>query len=79
MKRTTISLPEGLATAMEREARRRRVSVAEVARQALAEHLGLDEHRRSLSFIGIADSGQATTAQDFEEFLAREWRPDRDR
>lgn len=78
MKRTTISLSDELASAAEREARRRRVSVAEVARTALAEHLGLIGTRRRLPFAGIVDSGQTDTAARAEEILEREWRPDRD-
>lgn len=80
MKRTTISLPDELAHAAEREARRRRVSLAEVARAALAEHLGLTGRApRKLSFAGIGDSGNTDTAERVEEILADEWRPDLDR
>jgi hypothetical protein len=80
VKRTTISLPDDLALAVEREARRRRVSVSEVARQALSEHLGLTDGRpRRLGFIGIARSGYHDTAERIEELLAEEWDPDRDR
>lgn len=79
MKRTTISLPDDLAAAAEREARRRRTSVADVARVALAEHLGFSGRSRQLPFAAIADSGHTDTAANFEEILAREWHPDRDR
>ncbi len=82
MKRTTISLPDDLASAVEREAHRRRVSVSEVARQALAEHLGRDgATRRRLPFAAIGRSGKGSTARDLEEILAREWAEhiDRDR
>jgi len=81
MKRTTISLPDDLAVAVEREARRRRVSVSEVARQALAEHLGMDGRRRHIPFAAIGRSGKGSTARDLEEILAREWAEhiDRDR
>jgi Arc/MetJ-type ribon-helix-helix transcriptional regulator len=82
MKRTTISLPDDLAVAVEREARRRRVSVSEVARRALAEHLGLDDGaRRKLPFVALGRSGHHDTAERIEEILAREWADhiDRDR
>lgn len=80
MKRTTISLPDDLAVATEREARRRRVSVSEVARQALAEHLGLnDVARRPLPFAALGRSGRRDTAERLEDLLAQEWTPDRDR
>ncbi len=74
MKRTTISLPDELATAVQREARRRRLSVSEVTRQALAEHLGLDgRKRRALPFVALGRSSEPNVARDAEEILAREW------
>lgn len=80
MKRTTISLPDDLALAAEREARRRRVSVSELARQALAEHLGLNGAvRRPLPFAALGRSGRRDTAERLEELLGEEWTPDRDR
>jgi Arc/MetJ-type ribon-helix-helix transcriptional regulator len=80
MKRTTISLPDDLATAVQREARRRRMSVSEVTRQALTEHLGLDgTKRRKLPFAAIGRSGQPDLADRMEEILAREWADDIDR
>ena len=42
MKRTTVSLPDELASAVAREAERRRTSVSEVTREALLAHLGID-------------------------------------
>jgi predicted transcriptional regulator len=72
MKRTTISLPDDLAQDVAREAQRRRVSLSEVAREALSEHL----HRPAsvgLPFIGIGRSGTHDTARRAEEILAREW------
>ena len=79
MKRTTISLPDELAAALEREARRRRVPVSQVAREALEAHLGRGAGGRDLSFKAIGRSGHRTTARDIEEILADEWAIDRDR
>lgn len=58
MKRTTISLPDDLAAALEREAGRRRVSVSQVAREAIEARLGWDQEERDIPFIGLFDSGQ---------------------
>lgn len=72
MRRTTITLPDDLAQDIAREAQQRRVSVSEVARDALREHL----NRRAaggLPFIGIGRSGTSDTARRAEEILAREW------
>jgi hypothetical protein len=74
MKRTTISLPDELAAALERAARRREVSVSEVARSALASHLGLEPGApREVPFAAVGRSGGGTTARDVERELAREW------
>jgi Arc/MetJ-type ribon-helix-helix transcriptional regulator len=72
MKRTTISLPSDLAQDVEREAQRRRVSISEVARDALREHMQRPQ-ANPLAFIGIGRSGQHDTARRAEEILAREW------
>jgi Arc/MetJ-type ribon-helix-helix transcriptional regulator len=80
MKRTTITLPEALARAAEREAHRRRTSVSAVVREALAAYVGLTVgERRSLPFAALGDSGHRTTSRDFEEILEAEWSRDRDR
>ena len=80
MKRTTISLPDDLAVALEREAQRRRLSVSYVVREALQAQLGLaGDKPRKLPFAALGGSGHRNTARDFEEILAAEWSPDRDR
>jgi len=74
MKRTTISLPDDLAQALGREARRRHASASEVTRAALQEHLGMAPGRpRSLPFAAVGRSGQHSTARDMEQLLEREW------
>ena len=55
MRRTTITLPERMANALEREARRRQTSASEVVRLALQQHLHLmdpEDGPRKLPFIG---------------------------
>ena len=80
MKRTTISLPDDLAAALEREASRRRVSVSQVAREAIEARLGRSSPGpRELPFAALGRSGHRHTARDFEEVLAAEWADDRDR
>jgi Arc/MetJ-type ribon-helix-helix transcriptional regulator len=74
MKRTTISLPDDLAQALEREARRRSTSVSEVTRDALTEHFGLTPGEpRELPFAALGRSGHNTTGRDMEELLEQEW------
>ncbi len=75
MKRTTISLPDDLAEALERAARRRNVPASAIARDALSLYLGLGTaaDRRELPFADVGRSGLHTTARDMEELLTAEW------
>jgi predicted transcriptional regulator len=71
MKRTTISLPDDLAAALEREASRRRVPVSQVAREAIEARLGwADEGPREIPFAAIGDSGRTDGSAfiDSDEF-----------
>jgi metal-responsive CopG/Arc/MetJ family transcriptional regulator len=77
MKRITISVPEDLMAALHREARRRGVTLSQVAREAIEAHLSRGSGaRRKLSFAGVARGSDRTTARDAEEILAREWEED---
>jgi len=76
MKRTTISLPDRLAAAVEREAKRRRVPVSQIAREALEARLGVADERRSLAIAGLGRSGHRDTARNVEEILEAEWADD---
>ena len=58
MKRTTISLPDDLAARVEREAKRRRVSVSQVTREALESRFGSPGRRRKLPFVVLERSGK---------------------
>jgi len=79
MKRTTISLPDDLAAALVREARRRRVPVSQLAREAIEARLGWDEAGpRKIPFIGIAGSGEGPSdlAANLDEYLEEHWADD---
>jgi Arc/MetJ-type ribon-helix-helix transcriptional regulator len=74
MRRTTVSLPDDLAQALDREARRRHASASEVTRTALAQHLGLVQSEpRELAFADVGRSGHRSTARDMERLLEQEW------
>lgn len=74
MKRTTVSLSDDLAQALEREAQRRRVSASEMTRAALAQYLGLVQSQpRELPFADLGHSGHHSTARDMERLLEQEW------
>lgn len=71
MQRITISLPDEVAAALGREARRRRLPVSQVAREALDAHLGRSGVR-PLPFAALGRSGHRTTAREAESLLS-EW------
>ena len=80
MTRITISLPDELAAAVGREARRRGVPLSQVAREALESRLGRSsEGPREIPFAALGHSGHQTTAEDAEEILEAEWTVDRRR
>jgi len=74
MKRTTISLPDDVVTALEREARRQRCSRSEIAREALRAHLQVGTaSRRALPFAAVGRNEGARPAAELEEQLSEEW------
>jgi predicted transcriptional regulator len=78
MKRTTISLPDDLAAALEREARRRRVTVSQIAREAIMARLGRSSTgKRELPFFALGRSGDDSTSDKIDEILRAEWTPER--
>jgi hypothetical protein len=73
MKRTTVSLPDELAAALGREAARRRVSVSQIAREAIESRLGwADDGPRKSPFAALG-SGPGNVAERVDEILAEEW------
>lgn len=79
MTRITISLPSDVAAALEREARRRRVPVSQVAREAIEANLGLTEGTwKEPAFIGVlADFEPMGPVSDrVDELLAATWARD---
>ena len=73
MKRTTISLPDDLAAALGREARRRGVPVSQVAREAIEARVGRSTGaHRALPFAALGRSGYRSTARDLEDILEAE-------
>mgnify|MGYP003289000178 CR=1 FL=1 len=63
MKRTTISLPDDMAKALDRQARRRGTSVSAIAREALADRLRLRAGEvRELPFVGLGGTDASAVA-----------------
>jgi hypothetical protein len=77
MRRITISLPDDLAEALERESRQEQKSVSEIARRAIEARVRpwpIVDGKRVIPFAGIGRSkGDGNIARDAEEILAKEW------
>ena len=71
MKRTTVKLPDDLDARLRHEARRRGVTIADVTRAALEEHLGVGRRRR-LGARASFRSGRSDISERIEEIIAAE-------
>ena len=71
MRRTTVKLPDDLDARLRHEAERRGVTIADVTRAALEEHLGAGRRRR-LGAKGAGRSGHGDISERIEEILGAE-------
>lgn len=76
MQRTTVKLPDELDARLRHEAERRGVTIAEVTRTALEQHLGTGGRRR-LGAAARGRSGQSDVSERVEEILSSELAPSR--
>ena len=72
MKRTTVKIPDHLDARLRHEAERRGVTIGQIVRDALAEHLGARK-RRQLRGAGKYRSGETDISERIEEILGEEW------
>ena len=73
MKRITISLPDDMEAAIQREARRRRIPVSQVVRERLERGPADDTTRRRITFAAVGRSGTHDTARNVDAILEAEW------
>jgi predicted transcriptional regulator len=71
MRRTTVKLPDDLDARLRHEAQRRGVTIADVTRAALEEHLGVGRRRR-LGARAAGHSGRSDVSGRIEEIIASE-------
>lgn len=69
MKRTTIMLPDELDARVRLEARRRGVSIADVARDALEQHVSASATPGRLGFFAIGEGEPSDVSQHVEEYV----------
>lgn len=71
MKRTTVKLPDDLDARLRQEARRRGMTVSELTRAAIEEHVGAGR-RRKLAAAAAGRSGRSDVSRRIEEIIASE-------
>jgi predicted transcriptional regulator len=71
VKRTTIMLPDALDARLRHEARRRGVSIADVARHAIEEQLPEPAQNAGLSFFAIGPGGPRDAAEHAQAFVGK--------
>jgi hypothetical protein len=69
VKRTTIMLPDDLDARLRHEARRRGVSIADVARRAIEERLPEPGENGALSFFAVGAGGPVDASRRVEDFV----------
>ncbi len=78
--RTTIALPDDLATLVRLEARRRQTSFAGAIRDLLVKGLGgAGKKSRKIPWAGLLDDPEMVSGRRIEEALAERWADDIDR
>jgi Ribbon-helix-helix protein, copG family len=71
MRRTTIMLPDDLDARLRLEAKRRGVSIADVAREAIERHLPSPSPDGRLSFFAIGEGSPPDASERVDEFVGR--------
>jgi predicted transcriptional regulator len=71
MKRTTVKLPDELDARLRQEAKRRGMTVSELTRTAIEEHVG-SGRRRKLGAAAAGRSGRSDVSERIEEIIASE-------
>jgi hypothetical protein len=81
IKRTTIMLPEELDARIRLEARRRGVSIADIAREAIEQHVPGPTPQGPLGFFAVGEGGPTDASERGDELvgkaIARRRRPTR--
>jgi hypothetical protein len=71
MRRTTIMLPDELDARIRLEARRRGVSIADVAREAIEQHLPAPAETGHLGFFSVGEGGPPDASERTDEFVGK--------
>ena len=74
MKKTTIYIPDEMATHLAAAARQRKTSEASLIREAIANYVATSERPLPKSIGVVAVEG--VTGEDTEDWLLENWRPE---
>ena len=81
MKRTTVMLPDDLDARVRMEARRRGVSIADIAREAIEQYVAPPAPTGHRGFFAVGEGGPPDASERVDEFvgkaIARRRRPRR--
>jgi hypothetical protein len=69
MRRTTIMLPDEMDTRLRQEAKRRGVSIADLAREAIDRHLPRPRPDGRLSFFAVGDGEDTDASERVDELV----------
>ncbi|HLG67582.1 MAG TPA: CopG family transcriptional regulator [Acidimicrobiales bacterium] len=71
MKRTTIMLPDDLDARVRLEARRRGVSIADLAREAISQYLPAPAPAGRLGFVAVGEGRPSDASERVDELVAK--------
>jgi hypothetical protein len=74
VKRTTIMLPDDVDARLRREAKRRGVSIADVAREAIDRHVASPRSDGRLGFFAIGEGSSPDDSERVDELLGDAFR-----
>jgi predicted transcriptional regulator len=72
MKRTTVKLTDELDALLRHEAQRRGLTISQLTREAISQHLGASDGRRRLGAAAAGRSGRDDVSERIEQILASE-------
>ncbi len=74
MEETTVSIPDDIKRSLKVSAKRLRVTEAQIIREALAAYVAVEP--RELPSVFGSESDGTVISEDYQEWLAENWKPD---
>lgn len=74
MEETTVSIPDDIKRSLKVDAKRLRVTEAQIIREALAAYVAVEP--RELPSVFRSESDGTVNSENYQEWLAENWKPD---